>query len=80
MHTRLKETQDRLVREGKAGGAGSKRQVVDNDGAVMEGEGTSDSGSDEDMDEDGGESEKEPRGPIIDDDGFELVQRKGRRR
>lgn len=64
----------------------SQRQVVDNDGAVMEGE-SSDSDSDSEMAGSGdegmmdaeGDGAAAATGPVVDDEGFELVQRRGRR-
>eukprot|EP00197_Chlamydomonas_leiostraca_P013052 CAMPEP_0202867836 /NCGR_PEP_ID=MMETSP1391-20130828/9650_1 /ASSEMBLY_ACC=CAM_ASM_000867 /TAXON_ID=1034604 /ORGANISM="Chlamydomonas leiostraca, Strain SAG 11-49" /LENGTH=216 /DNA_ID=CAMNT_0049547913 /DNA_START=16 /DNA_END=666 /DNA_ORIENTATION=- len=72
-----------------SGAAKSKRQVVDRDGTIMgEDSGNEDSSSDEgddDMDEDMAgpsgmqqQQPKEPEGPIVDEDGFTLVQKAGK--
>jgi hypothetical protein len=53
---------------------------VDNNGTVMEGEDGSSSSDedDDDMDENVGEAGGPPQGPIVDADGFTLVQKRGR--
>ena len=76
----LREKRDAMARSGVVPGMGSTAQVVDNDGAVMDGSDSSD--EDESMGDDGsmGEERLPPPGPVIDDDWFELVQKKGGRR
>ncbi|CAL5222778.1 g5191 [Coccomyxa viridis] len=78
------ETLDRLRRQAPADVSGSKQQTVDNDGAVIsqgqEDGSSSDSGSSDGEDGDAAmgdvqQAEKQHAGPVIDEDGFQLVQR-----
>lgn len=82
LYHRIKATAEQAMQAARR----SQRQVVDNDGAVMEGE-SSDSDSDSEMAGSGdegmmdaeGDGAAAATGPVVDDEGFELVQRRGRR-